>query len=430
MKQERIAIIDGLRSPIAKADGKFKNIQVDTLGATVIRELVLRSGIPHSDFNEVIVGNVAQPPHASNVAKVIAARAGFPSTTPALTVNRNCASGMEAITSSVLRLWQNEGDIYLAAGAESMSNIPFFYDRRYKEFLYKLMTSKSVLHKISLIKEFKLSFLKPAIGLVSGLTDPISGMIMGKTAEVLAKDFQISRKEQDEFALQSHQKATRAQQNQLFNEEILPIVYDEKRGLVLDFDDGVRCAQNMESLEKLKPFFDRRSGTVTVGNSSQVSDAASACILMRESTAKKMGIKPLGFLKDFTYIGLEAKRMGLGPIYATQKLLKKRRLKLKDFDLIELNEAFATQVLANIKAFDSKTFCSENFGMRNSLGEIDINKLNVNGGAIAMGHPVGMSGNRLVIHLLRELKRNGLQNGLATLCIGGGQGAAILLEVE
>ncbi len=430
MKKERIAIIDGLRSPIAKADGKFKNIQVDTLAATVIRELVLKSGIAHEEFSEVIVGNVAQPPHASNVAKVIAARSGFPSTTPALTVNRNCASGMEAITSSVLRLWQNEGDIYLAAGAESMSNIPFFYDRRYKEFLYKLMTSKSMLQKISLLKDFRLSFLKPAIGLVSGLTDPISGMIMGKTAEVLAKDFQISREEQDRFALNSHIKATKAQQQELFKDEILPVVYDEKKGLVLDFDDGVRYEQNIESLQKLKPFFDRRSGTVTVGNSSQVSDAASGSILMRESTAKERGLKPLGYLKDFTYVGLEAQRMGLGPIYATQKLLKQKRLKLKDFDLIELNEAFATQVLANIKAFDSKKFCHENFGMRNSLGEIDRDKLNVNGGAIAMGHPVGMSGNRIVIHLLRELKRRGLQKGLATLCIGGGQGAAILLEAE
>jgi acetyl-CoA acetyltransferase family protein len=430
MKKERIAIVNALRSPIAKADGKFRNIQVDDLAATVIRELVLRSNIPHGEFDEVIVGNVAGPPHAANVAKVIAARSGFPYSTPAVSVNRNCASGMEAITSSVLRLWQEEGDVYLAAGAESMSNIPFYYNARYKAFLYKLMASKSVIQKIALFKEFKLSFLKPIIGLVSGFTDPISGMIMGKTAEVVAKDFKISRKEQDELSLMSHQRASKARKNGIFKDEILPIVYDEKKGLMLDFDDGVREAQTIESLAKLKPYFDRANGTVTVGNSSQVSDAVSACVLMRESTAKQRGLKPLGYLKDFTYIGVEAKRMGLGPIFATQKLMKKQKLKLKDFDLIELNEAFAAQVIANLRAFDSKKFCSEHFGMRGSLGEIDIDKLNVNGGAISMGHPVGMSGNRLVVHLLRELKRRNLQRGLATLCIGGGQGVAILVEVE
>ncbi|WP_024954700.1 thiolase family protein [Sulfurospirillum arcachonense] len=430
MRKERIAIIDGLRSPIAKANEKFKNMQVDTLASIVIRELVLKSGLSHDEFDEVIVGNVAQPPHASNVAKVIAARSGFSKSTPAMTVNRNCASGMEAITSSALRLWQDEGEIYLACGAESMSNIPFFYNQGYKEFLFGLMSSKTLIQKISILKEFKPSFLKPVIGLVSGLTDPISGMIMGKTAEILAKDFHISREEQDAFSLLSHQKAKKARENGIFTDEILPIIYDDKKGLMLDYDDGVRDTLTIESLKKLKPFFDRRSGTITVGNSSQVSDGASACILMKESTAKKRELKPIGYLKDFSYVGLEAQRMGLGPIFATQKLLKKRRMKLSDFDLIEINEAFAAQVIANIKAFASKEFCAKHFNMRNAMGEIDMDKLNVNGGAVAMGHPVGMSGNRLVVHILKELKRRNLQKGLATLCIGGGQGAALILEVE
>ena len=430
MRHERIAIIEGLRSPIAKASGRFKNIQADELAGTVMRELVLRTQIPFEMFDEVVVGNVAGPPHASNVARVIAIRAGFDKTIPAVTVNRNCASGMEALTSAANRLRLYERSIICAAGVESMSNIPIFHNDRMRDFIYQLSSSRTLMQKLSTLSHFRPDFLKPVIGLMSGLTDPISGMIMGNTAEVLAKEFGISREEQDAYAVQSHQRAEAAQDKGLYQDEILPIIHDIRHGGILENDDGLRRGQSMEALGKLKPFFDRRYGTVTAGNSSQVSDGAAATVVMLESRAKELGLTPLGYLKDHAYVGLDAHRMGLGPVFATAQLLKQSKISMTDIELIELNEAFAVQVLANMMAFESPLFARKELGLSEALGTIDMDLLNVNGGGVAIGHPVGMSGMRLVIHLLKEMRRRSKQTGLATLCVGGGQGAALLLEVE
>lgn len=426
--RERIAIVDGLRTPVAKAGGVLKDIQADSLGATVVREVVLRSPLGFNDFDEVIIGNVAQPSHATNVSRVIAIRAGFSKNISAFTVNRNCASGMESITNSANKILAGDGEVFLAGGVESMSNIPFLYSENMKGFLTAL-NSRKFKDKFEAFKSFKIDFLKPTIGLMSGLTDPISGMIMGTTAEVLGKKFHIDRHTQDEFALHSHQKAAAAIDEGKLKEEILPIVANFKTGEVFSEDNGVIKDETMDKLGKLRAFFDKHAGTVTAGNSSQISDGAAAVILMSESKAKEMGIEPLGFLRDFAYVGLEPSEMGLGPVFATKKLFEKTGAKLSDIDLIELNEAFAVQVLANEIAFNSDSFAKENWGGE-KLGEINKEILNVNGGSIAYGHPVGMSGTRLVIHTLKELRRRGKNTGLATLCIGGGQGASLLLEVE
>ena len=292
--------------------------------------------------------------------------------------------------------------------------------------MLKLSQKKLAMDKFNTILEFRPNFLKPIIGLISGLTDPISGQIMGLTAETLANDFKISRAEQDEFALQSHLKAQKATEDGILRNEIHPIITDKTQ--MFD-DDGIRFNQTIQALSKLRPIFDRNAGTVTAGNSSQISDAASMLAVCSESHAKKLGIKPLGFIKDFSYAGLEAGRMGLGPIFATKKLFDKTKTKIKDIDLIEINEAFAAQVIANIRAFESQSFAKKHFDSK-PIGEINQDILNVNGGGIALGHPVGMSGTRIVLHTLKELQRKGLQKGLATLCIGGGQGAAFLLEAE
>jgi acetyl-CoA acetyltransferase family protein len=428
--RERIAIIDGLRTPIAKAGGKLKQWQADALGAHAVRELVMRAGLPYDAYDEVIIGNVSQPAHAANVARVIALRAGFPDETIAYTVHRNCASGMEAITSGAQKIYAGEGDIYLCGGVESMSNIPLLFGSQMTAFLAKLNAAKSFSQKMSTLLEFRPAHLRPVIGLMQGLTDPISGLIMGSTAEVLAQEFGISRNEQDAFALESHLRAADARSEGRLAEEIAPIVYDAKSGSVMVDDDGIRANQTMEALAKLRPFFDRKNGTVTAGNSSQVSDAAGAVVIMSESRAKELGLEPLGYLRDYVYEGLDPKRMGLGPVYATSKLFERNEMTLSDIELIEMNEAFAVQVLANLKAFASKTFAQEHLGRNSAIGEIDTSILNVNGGAVALGHPVGMTGTRLVIHTLKELRRRNLQSGLATLCIGGGQGAALLLEVS
>ena len=423
--KERIAIIDGLRSPIAKANGKLNDISADTLGSIITKELVLRNDLDYKQFDEVIMGNVAQPANAANIARVMAIRAGFPQSTPAYTVHRNCASGMQSISSAIEKINSNQGDLYLVGGMESMSNIPLLYSDAFRNLITKFTYSKSISEKFKLLSTFRLNFLKPTIGLISGLTDPISGKIMGITAENLANEFKISRAAQDEYALNSHKKAQKAIEAGIFKDEIHPIM--TKNASMID-DDGVRFNQTIESLSKLNPIFIKDGGTVTAGNSSQVSDGACSLIVCTESKAKELNLEPLGFISDYSYAGLDAHRMGLGPVYATKKLFDKTGITLKDIDLIEINEAFAAQVIANLKAFASEEFCQKTFNSP-ALGEIDESILNVNGGAIALGHPVGMSGARIVLTALKELKRRDKNRALATLCIGGGQGAAFLLEI-
>ncbi len=428
--RERIAIIDGLRTPIAKAGGKFKDIQAEKLGAHIVQELALRVGLPLEEYDEIIMGNVSQPAHAANIARVISLEAGFPDTTIASTVHRNCASGMESITSAAAKIISGDGELFLCGGVESMSNIPLFYGEKMTELFAALFKAKSISEKLYTLSHFRPKYLKPIVGLMQGLRDPVSGLMMGSTAEVLAQDFGISRQEQDTFALESHKKAEVAIKTGIFKDEISPVVYDTKEGKVMEDDDGVRYGQNMKALGKLRPFFDRKNGTVTAGNSSQISDAAAAVVLMSESKAKQMGLEPLGYLSHYAYAGLEPKRMGMGPAYSTAKLFDRSKLSMKDIDLIEMNEAFAVQVLANIRAFDSASYAKEHLNRIQALGMIDESILNVNGGGVALGHPVGMTGTRLVIHTLKELRRRGKNRGLATLCIGGGQGASLILEVE
>ena len=423
--KERIAIIDGLRSPIAKANGKLNDMSADTLGAIITKELVLRNDIDYKEFDEVIMGNVAQPSKAMNIARVMAIRAGFPQSTPAYTVHRNCASGMQSISSAIEKIHSNQGDLYLVGGMESMSNIPLLYSDEFRNFIAKFTYSKSITEKFKILTTFRLKFLKPTIGLISGLTDPISGKIMGITAENLANEFKISRAAQDEYALNSHKKAQKAMESGIFKDEIHPIM---AKNASISSDDGIRFNQTIEGLNKLNPIFIRDGGTVTAGNSSQVSDGACSLIVCSESKAKELNLEPIGYISDYSYAGLDAHRMGLGPIYATKKLFDKTGLSLKDIDLIEINEAFAAQVIANIKAFASEEFCQKTFNSP-ALGEIDESILNVNGGAIALGHPVGMSGARIILTALKELKRRDKNRALATLCIGGGQGAAFLLEI-
>ena len=423
--KERIAIIDGLRSPIAKANGKLNDISADTLGSIITKELVLRNDLDYKQFDEVIMGNVAQPANAANIARVMAIRAGFPQSTPAYTVHRNCASGMQSISSAIEKINSNQGDLYLVGGMESMSNIPLLYSDAFRNLITKFTYSKSISEKFKLLTTFRLNFLKPTIGLISGLTDPISGKIMGITAENLANEFKISRAAQDEYALNSHKKAQKAIEAGVFKDEIHPIM--TKNASMID-DDGVRFNQTIESLSKLNPIFIKDGGTVTAGNSSQVSDGACSLIVCTESKAKELNLEPIGFISDYSYAGLDAHRMGLGPVYATKKLFDKTGITLKDIDLIEMNEAFAAQVIANLKAFASEEFCQKTFNSP-ALGKIDESILNVNGGAIALGHPVGMSGARIVLTALKELKRRDKNRALATLCIGGGQGAAFLLEI-
>ena len=415
-----IAILDGVRTPFVKAYGPLASVPAQDLGRTAVTALLGRAGLRPEGIDQVIFGNVATPADAANIARVIALTAGVPRDRIAHTVQRNCASGLEAISTAAGLIQLGEATTVLAGGVESMSQIPLLYNRQATAQYMRLGRAKSFWQRTSALLGFRPRHFKPVIAVKLGLTDPVSGLIMGETAEVLVEEFGISRQAQDEFALLSHQRAVAAQERGVLSEEIEPL------GEVKE-DVGPRKAQSLEALAKLKPFF-KENGTVTVGNSCQITDGAAALVLMPGEAARAAGRQPLGYLRGFAYAGLDPARMGLGPAFATSKLLEKTGISLRDIDLIELNEAFAAQVIANEKAFVSDKFAKEQLGRAQALGEIDRAKLNVNGGAIALGHPVGATGARLVLTLLKELKRRGLRYGLATLCVGGGQGGAMLVE--
>ena len=429
--KERIAIIEGFRTPMGKAGGVLKNVSAHDLGAKIVKELITRTRIDPNIIDEVIIGNVANLSDAANIARVIALKAGVPERVPAFTVHRNCASGMEAVTTAANKILLGEAGTIIAGGVESMSNIPLLYNSKMTKLFSDLFRARSFFQKLKVIFRFRFSFLSPVIAVQQGLTDPISGLVMGSTAENLAREFKITRKEQDEFSAQSHNRAEKATKEGIFNNEIITIFNNNiKNSKIIENDEGIRNGQNMKDLSKLKPYFEKNTGTVTVGNSSQLTDAGAAMILMSESKAKKLKLKPLGYLKDFAYAGLDPDRMGLGPVFATAKLLKKSGVRFEDIDLIEINEAFAAQVIACKKAFESDEFAKKELGLESAIGKIDDKILNVNGGGISLGHPVGMSGSRIIIHALKELRRRKKKTALATLCVGGGQGGACLLETE
>ncbi len=424
----RIAILDGVRTPFTKSGGVLKDVGADDLGTTVVREVIARTGINPDQFDEVVIGNVAQPVHAANVARVIAQKAGLPDHVVAHTVHRNCASGMQALTAAAMQIHAGQAQLIIAGGTESMSQIPLLFGAKMTALFVRLMRARTLGQRLKVLAGFRPSYLKPVIAIQLGLTDPVCGLNMGDTAEVLAREFGITRDEQDAFALRSHQRAARAMKDGRMSAEMTPVPVMPNYDRLQTQDDCPRPDQSIEALKKLRPFFDRNAGTVTAGNACPITDGAVALVLASEKKAKELGVEPIGWMTGFSYAGLEGRRMGLGPAHATSKLLDQTGMKLSDFDLVELNEAFAAQVIANQRAFDSDSFAREELGRTSALGTLEDDKLNVNGGAIAYGHPVGATGSRLVLTLLHELKRRDKQHGLATLCISGGQGAAIALE--
>jgi acetyl-CoA C-acetyltransferase/acetyl-CoA acyltransferase len=420
-------IVDGVRTPFVKATGQLSHVPAQELGRLAVRELLYRADLDPEEVDELIAGNVASPPDAANVARVIALRVGIPKDRVAHTVNRNCASGFECVTEAIERVQSGQAKCVIAVGVDSMSNIPVFWSKRFAEKLWNASQAKSPLKKLGAILKFRPADLTPQVGIKLGLTDPVSGLMMGETAEKLAREFHITREEQDQFAVQSHKRAAAAWKANRLADEVMA-VYPPPDSKAVSTDVGFREEQSMESLGKLRPFFDPKWGSVTVGNSCMVTDGAAAVLVMDAAKAKSLGLKPLGRVRGYAYAGCDPARMGLGPVYATARVMKSTGLRLRDMELVELNEAFAAQVLACLRGFESpSTVCAGTDGS-SLLGPIDPARLNPNGGAIALGHPVGATGTRLVLTLLRELARQDKKLGLATLCVGGGQGGAVVVE--
>jgi acetyl-CoA C-acetyltransferase/acetyl-CoA acyltransferase len=419
-----IAVIEGVRTPFVKAFGPLMEVPAHELGRIVTQALLQRADIQPEQIDQVVFGNGAPPAEAPNPARVIALLAGIPQDRIAHTVQRNCASGLEAVTTAANLIQLGQAETVVAGGTESMSQIPLLFSAEAMAQFLRVAKAKGWWQRLAAISKFRPRHFKPVPAIKVGLTDPVSGLMMGETAEVLAEEFQVSRQDQDAFALRSHQLASAGQKSCVFQEEIKPVAAS---GTEIKQDIGPRANQTPEALAKLKPYF-KADGTVTVGNSCSITDGAAALLLQPGQTARDQGRKPLGYIRAFAYAGCDPRRMGLGPVFATSKLLERTGLGLKDVDLIEMNEAFAAQIIANERAFASDAFAQRELGRSKALGEIDRDRLNVNGGAIALGHPVGATGVRLVLTLLKELRRRGLRRGLATLCIGGGQGGALLVE--
>ncbi|MFT4689095.1 MAG: acetyl-CoA acetyltransferase family protein [Limisphaerales bacterium] len=423
MNTPKMVIVDGVRTPFCKAGTDLAGLGADELGRIAVNNLLVRTDLDPHLIDEVIVGCVGNPNDAANLGRVVALRAGIPESVPAITVSRNCASGMEAFTQAYEKMCADRGEVFVVAGVESMSNYPFIYNEAAKAKFTKLARARSLMQRLKTLASFRVSDFNPRIALQLGLNDPVCGMNMGETAELLAREGGISREQQDEFALESHLRAVAALE--LLEEEICPVYSNGKPIL---YDNGIREQQTMEALGKLRPVFDRRHGTVTAGNSSQITDGAVALLVMTESKAAELDFEPLGELSGYAYAGCEPSRMGLGPVYAIAKAEDRTGLSLDSADLIEINEAFAAQVLAVAQATESEKFARKVLGRSAPVGKIAPEKLNVNGGGIALGHPVGATGARLILSSLKELKRRHRERALVSLCVGGGQGAAIWLQ--
>jgi acetyl-CoA C-acetyltransferase len=424
LSNSAVYIVDGSRTPFLKAKG-VGTFSASDLAVQCGQALLKRLPIEPHHIDEVIVGAAMPGPDEANIARVIAIRLGCGDKVPAFTVMRNCASGMQSIDTAARNISLGRSHLVLAGGTEAMSRAPILFDLAMADWLGKWMSCKGLQDRAKVLAKFKPNFLIPIFGLLRGLSDPLIGMNMGQTAEELAYEFQIDRLAMDTFAVESHLKLAAAYEKQLMT-EVNPII--DTYGNVYTHDTGFRADSNLEGLAKLKPVFDKKYGMVTAGNSSQVSDGACMLLLASEQAVKEHQLPVLGKLVDSQWSALEPVHMGLGPVHAISQIMERHQLKFDDVDVLEINEAFAAQVIACIAAWDDKAYCKDVLKLKHDLGEFDKNKLNIQGGAIAAGHPVGASGARIVLHTLHLLRQKKLQKGIASLCIGGGQGGAMYLE--
>ncbi|WP_455201542.1 acetyl-CoA C-acetyltransferase [Kaarinaea lacus] len=424
-QMHEVYIVDGSRSPFLKAKGKPGPFSAANLAVSTARPLLARMPFDASAIDEVILGCVMPGPDEANIARVAALRLGCDQQMPAWTVQRNCASGLQALDSAAQNIAIGRSSLVLAGGVEAMSHAPVLLASSMVAWLAQWAKAKTISARVKTLGQLKPAYLKPIIGLLRGLTDPVVGLSMGQTAEIIAHRFGIDRDAMDSYAVRSHQRLANAIDLGYLNE--IETIYDTDGNFYQD-DDGLRRDSDMEKLAKLAPVFDRPFGNVTAGNSAQVTDGAAWLVLANETIVKKYDLPVLGKITDSEWAGLDPAQMGLGPVHAMTPLMKRNKFKLEDIDYWEINEAFAAQVLANIEAWKDSKYCRDELHLRGSFGELDQDKLNVDGGGVSIGHPVGASGARIVLHLLHVLERNNANRGIASLCIGGGQGGAMLVE--
>jgi len=427
MSFQPVYIVDGARTPFLKARNAPGPFSAADLATAAGRALLARQRFAPEDLDEVIVGCASPSVDEVNIGRVIALRLGCGNKVPGWTVMRNCASGMQAIDSAMVNIQAGRSQLVLAGGVDALSRAPLLYSDAMVRWFAAMNMARTLGQKAALFLKLKpAALLSPVIGIVKGLTDPVVNLMMGQTAENLAWKFGITRQQMDAFSVESHRRVSAAQDAGHFADEIVPLVGSD--GTVYAEDDGVRRDSSLPNLAKLKPFFDRKYGSVTPGNSSQITDGAAWLLLASEEAVKRWNLQPIGRITDSQWAGLDPAQMGLGPVHAATPILQRHGLGLNDLDAWEINEAFAAQVLGCSAAWRDAGYCREQLELDAPLGELERNKLNLDGGAIALGHPVGASGARIVLHLLQVLRRTNGKKGIATICIGGGQGGAMLVE--
>src|SRR5712691_10018585 len=430
MYPKPIYVVDGARTPFLKSKNRPGPFAASDLATQAGRTLLARQKFAPDELDEVILGCAAPSVDEVNIGRVAALRMGCGQQVPGWTVMRNCASGVQAVDSGIGNILAGRSELVLAGGVDALSRAPLLYADKMVLWFSEMAVSKTAFQKTALFAKLPVkALLAPVIGIMKGLTDPMVGLLMGQTAENLAYRFGITRAQMDAFAVESHKKVVKAQEagHLATGGGELEALYDP-RGNAYSLDDGVRKDASVENLAKLRPFFDRKYGNVTAGNSSQITDGAAWLVLASEEAVKRHKLEPVGRIADSQWAGLDPAQMGLGPVHASTPILKRHGLKLNDLDAWEINEAFAAQVLACLAARKEDMYCREQLGLDGAMGELDMEKLNVDGGAIALGHPVGASGARIVLHLLHVLRGTQCKRGMALICIGGGLGGAMLVE--
>ncbi len=421
---EPVYVVDGARTPFLKARGKPGPFSASDLAVAAGRPLLARQKFAPTDIDEVILGCAMPSPDEANIGRIVALRLGCGDKVPGWTVMRNCASAMQALDSGARNIALGDSDLVLAGGTESMSRAPLLLNDDMVNWLAGLNSAKTPLAKIKQFSRLRPGHLSPVIALLKGLTDPVVGLNMGQTCEVISHRFGIDRARMDAFAVRSHKRLAKAFDDGLMDEVEATF---EPSGKVHTEDDGLRRDSDEAKLATLKPFFDRKVGLVTPGNSSQVTDGAALLVLASARAVEAHDLPILGRIVDCQWAALDPAQMGLGPVHASTPILQRHQMELNDVDFWEINEAFAGQVLACLAAWETEEYCREELGLDAAMGALDQERLNIDGGAVATGHPVGASGARIVLHALKVLERTGADRAMATLCIGGGQGGAMLV---
>jgi acetyl-CoA acyltransferase len=424
----RAAVIAGLRTPFVKSGGEFKGLSAVDLGALVVNELLVRSGVPAREIDSVVFGQVIPSPTVTLIGREMVLRTQLPRSVQAHTVARACATSLQAATDAADQIRLGHSGCAIAGGAESISDAPIFASRPLAQALVDFSRARSMGERMKIVSRLRPRDFTPT---PPALKEPTTGLTMGESAEKMAQVNGIPRADQDAFAYQSHRRAAAAWDEGKLDAEVMHVSVPPRYDRTVARDNIVRKDTTVEALGQLRPVFDRRYGTITAGNASPLTDGAAALVVMSEERARALGMRPLGYIRSYAYAALDPRDQLLqGPAYAAPLALERAGLQLSDMDLVDMHEAFAAQVLSNLKAFASRAFAEKELGRSQPLGEVDPARLNVNGGSIALGHPFAATGARMILQTLRELGRRGKQHALLTVCAAGALGAAVVLERE